>query len=120
MVFGYYGNHQLVHFGEKDVEGERGGEAEGGRSQTMDAASSMYSYVTLLRESGSSQDLNVSIIHEVVLRYANMNYLTSQADLLLRPPPPISVHPLSSVFLHIGSKSESPLRTASFSWSRLR
>lgn len=35
------------------------------------------------REERSSQDLNVLIIHEVVLRYANMNYLTSRADLLL-------------------------------------
>lgn len=47
----------------------------------------MYSYVSLWREAGSSQDLNVSIIHEVVLRYANMNYLTSRADPLLRLPP---------------------------------
>lgn len=41
-----------------------------------------------LREAASSQDLNVSIIHEVVLRYANMNYLTSRADPLLHRPPP--------------------------------
>lgn len=46
------------------------------------------------REAGSSQDLNVSIIHEVVLRYANMNYLTSRADLLLclTPPTSLSLH----------------------------
>lgn len=57
----------------------------------------MYSYVSLLREAGSSQDLNVSIMHEVVLRYANMNYLTSRADLLLR----LTLSPSHSIPVHL-------------------
>lgn len=41
-------------------------------------------YVALWRGGREySRDLNASIMHEVVLRYANMNYLTSSADLLL-------------------------------------
>lgn len=69
---------------------------QGGRSQEdwwkLDARSSMYSYVSLWV---SSQDLNALIIHKVVLRYANMNYLTSRADLLLRLTlSSVSVYPL--------------------------
>lgn len=125
-------------FERKDVEGGRGGETEGKRGRKkpanwwkQGAGSSMYSYVSLLREAGSSQDLNVSIMHEVVLRYANMNYLTSRADLLLRltlsPSHSIPVHlyhslliSLLSILTHFAQKSASTLRTASFSWNRLR
>lgn len=60
-----------------------------------------------------SQDLNVLIIHEVVLRYANMNYLTSEADLLLCITlSSVSVYPLilssvlPSAIQHTGSKAE--------------
>lgn len=69
-----------------------------------------------LREAGSSQDLHASIIYKVVLRYANMNYLTSR-------PASLSLSLYRSTLLSILTpflKCKSPLRTASFSWKRLR
>lgn len=116
---------------EKTGVGGRGKRQETG--WRLDAGISMYSYVSL---AGSGQYLNASIIHEVVLRYANMNYLTSQADLLLQ----LTGSPLSSISLYIFSFSppltplysytffffffisqnlESLLRAASFSWNCL-
>lgn len=110
---------------ERKMWKEGGGETEGKRMNKkaengwkLDTGCSMHSYVSLLRLRGG--DLNVSIMHEVVLRYANMNYLTSQADLLLHLTFCISVNLLIlscfhfSLFLHLFAKSESPLKTASF------
>lgn len=99
VVFGYYGNHQLVRFGAKDVEGERW--RKGGRSQKMSESWMLGALCIAMfhcwERGRSSQDLNVSIIHEVVLRYANMNYLTSRADLLLSVYLRTSPHSLLSV-----------------------
>lgn len=66
-----------------------------------------------LREAGSSQDLHVSIIHEVVLRYANMNYLTSRPASPSTPlPPSLSLYTLLSIlapFLKIWVSSQNSI-----------
>lgn len=101
---------------ERGRRGRRKRVREGGRQMLVALSIAMLR----LREAGSSQDLHVSIIHEVVLRYANMNYLTSRpASRSLPPSPLLYLCTLSALFLHLFSKSESTLRTASFSWNRL-
>lgn len=61
-----------------------------------------------LREAGSSQDLHVSIIHEVVLRYANMNYLTSRPA-SPSPPSPLSISVHSPLYSYTFSQNLSRL-----------
>lgn len=85
----------------------------------LDSSHSMYSYVSLWV---SSQDLNVLIIYKVVLRYANMNYLTRQPTWFSPSSSPLSLGIFSvcppSTLLQSNTLSpnlKSPLKAASFS-----
>lgn len=82
----------------------------------LDAGSSMYSCWE--REAGSSQDLNAWIIHEVVFRYANMNYLTSRVGLFLHPPSSssVSVHLVSILTHWLKISSQNSIFFSNSSW----